>query len=164
MSKTRGNSPAFAKSCGGSPAPRSRSRRISACSIRSVKVLSERGGRRTRAGYARSQRNARHDSMIRCSRSTIRSSSLRMAIGQISEAGKSCGSCREEAMIETRGIDHVVLHVNDPQRSKKCYTEILGTTVYRDGPNQLVMRAAAQWKAPLKLHGDALSAAGGRDH
>ena len=34
-------------------------------------------------------------------------------------------------MIATSGIDHIVLHVDNPQKSKKFYTEILGMTVYR---------------------------------
>jgi catechol 2,3-dioxygenase-like lactoylglutathione lyase family enzyme len=31
-------------------------------------------------------------------------------------------------MIEASGVDHVVLHVSDVERSKKFYTEILRTT------------------------------------
>ena len=31
-------------------------------------------------------------------------------------------------MIQTSGVDHVVLHVNDVQRSKKFYTDVLGMT------------------------------------
>jgi catechol-2,3-dioxygenase len=29
-------------------------------------------------------------------------------------------------MIRTSGVDHVVLHVNDVERSKKFYTDVLG--------------------------------------
>ena len=29
-------------------------------------------------------------------------------------------------MIQTTGVDHVVLHVSDVERSKKFYTDILG--------------------------------------
>jgi len=32
-------------------------------------------------------------------------------------------------MIEASGVDHVVLHVNDVERSKMFYTEILGMAV-----------------------------------
>ena len=67
-------------------------------------------------------------------------------------------------MIETSGIDHVVLHVNDPQRSKKFYTEILGMTVYRDGPNQVFMHAGAQGVALFKKDGDAPAAGGDLNH
>jgi extradiol dioxygenase family protein len=35
-------------------------------------------------------------------------------------------------MIEASGADHVVLHANEVERSKKYYTEILGMTVYRE--------------------------------
>src|SRR5207245_2018281 len=48
---------------------------------------------------------------------------------------------REEAMIETSGIDHIVLHVESPQKSKKFYTEILGMEVYRDSERQVFMHA-----------------------
>ena len=47
-------------------------------------------------------------------------------------------------MIETSGVDHVVLHVKDPQKSKKFYTEILGMTVYRDSDRQVFMHAGQQ--------------------
>jgi len=40
-------------------------------------------------------------------------------------------------MIQTSGVDHVVLHVNDVQRSKKFYTEILGMTAYREDSGQV---------------------------
>ena len=35
-------------------------------------------------------------------------------------------------MIQTNGIDHLVLHVQDVARAKKFYTELLGMTVYRE--------------------------------
>ena len=47
-------------------------------------------------------------------------------------------------MIQATGVDHVVLHVNDVQRSKKFYTDILGMTVYREGGGQVFMHAGAQ--------------------
>jgi catechol 2,3-dioxygenase-like lactoylglutathione lyase family enzyme len=64
-------------------------------------------------------------------------------------------------MIETSGIDHVVLHVKDPQQSKKFYTEILGMKVYRDFPDQVFMHAGVQGIALFKKDAVALSA--GRD-
>ena len=39
-------------------------------------------------------------------------------------------------MIQTNGVDHVVLHVNDVGRAKKFYTEILGMTAYREDKGQ----------------------------
>lgn len=53
-------------------------------------------------------------------------------------------------MIETSGIDHVVLHVRDPQQSKKFYTEILGMEVYRDSERQVFMHAGRQGVALFK--------------
>ena len=56
-------------------------------------------------------------------------------------------------MIETNGIDHVVLQVNDPQRSKQFYTEVLGMTVYRDLPDQVFMHAGGQGVALFRRAG-----------
>jgi catechol-2,3-dioxygenase len=39
---------------------------------------------------------------------------------------------RGRQMIEANGVDHGVLHVGDVGRSKKFYTEVLGTTVHRE--------------------------------
>ena len=64
-------------------------------------------------------------------------------------------------MIETSGIDHIVLHVGDPQRSKKFYTEILGMTVYRDSDSQVFMHAGHQGVALFKKEADAAPASGG---
>jgi catechol 2,3-dioxygenase-like lactoylglutathione lyase family enzyme len=47
-------------------------------------------------------------------------------------------------MIETSGIDHVVLHVSDVERSKQFYTEILGMTVYREDEGQVFLHAGRQ--------------------
>ena len=57
-------------------------------------------------------------------------------------------------MIETSGIDHIVLHVDDPQKSKKFYTEILGMSVYRDSDRQVFMHAGHQGVALFKKQGD----------
>ena len=67
-------------------------------------------------------------------------------------------------MIETSGIDHVVLHVTDPQQSKKFYTEILGMTVYRDFPDQVFMHAGGQGLALFRKHGVAPAAGGDLNH
>jgi catechol 2,3-dioxygenase-like lactoylglutathione lyase family enzyme len=67
-------------------------------------------------------------------------------------------------MIETSGIDHVVLHVKNPQQSKKFYTEILGMTVYRDFPDQVFMHAGAQGIALFKKADDGPAAGGDLNH
>lgn len=53
-------------------------------------------------------------------------------------------------MIQTSGVDHIVLHVNDVRRSKKFYTEILGMTVYREDDGQVFMHAGRQGVALFK--------------
>jgi catechol 2,3-dioxygenase-like lactoylglutathione lyase family enzyme len=63
-------------------------------------------------------------------------------------------------MIETSGIDHIVLHVNDVQRAKKFYTEILGMTVYRENDRQVFMHAGQQGVALFKKQGDTPLATG----
>jgi catechol 2,3-dioxygenase-like lactoylglutathione lyase family enzyme len=40
-------------------------------------------------------------------------------------------------MIQASGIDHIVLHVSDVQRSKRFYTELLGMTAYRENDTQV---------------------------
>lgn len=56
-------------------------------------------------------------------------------------------------MIEINGIDHMVLHVKDPQRSKQLYTEVLGMTVYRDFTDQVYMHAGGQGVALFRRKG-----------
>ena len=63
-------------------------------------------------------------------------------------------------MIQTSGVDHIVLHVNDVERSKKFYTEILGMTVYREDDGQVFMHAGEQGVALFKKEGDAPLIAG----
>jgi catechol 2,3-dioxygenase-like lactoylglutathione lyase family enzyme len=60
------------------------------------------------------------------------------------------GGGREEKMIETSGVDHVVLHVGDVQRSKAFYTDVLGMTVYREDDGQVFMHAGQQGVALFK--------------
>jgi len=68
---------------------------------------------------------------------------------------------REDAgMIETSGIDHVVLHVDDIQRSKKFYTEIFGMTPYREDDGQVFLHAGQQGLALFKNPVDAPLKAG----
>ena len=58
-------------------------------------------------------------------------------------------------MIQASGIDHIVLHVNDVQRAKKFYTEVLGMTVYRENDKQVFLHAGQQGVALFKKQGDA---------
>lgn len=53
-------------------------------------------------------------------------------------------------MIQTSGIDHIVLHVSDVARSRAFYTERLGMTVYRENDRQVFMHAGAQGVALFK--------------
>ena len=53
-------------------------------------------------------------------------------------------------MIKASGIDHIVLHVSDVQRSTKFYTERLGMTVYRENEAQVFLHAGAQGVALFK--------------
>jgi len=47
-------------------------------------------------------------------------------------------------MIQTSGVDHVVLHVNNVQRAKKFYTDVPGMTVYREDDRQVFLHAGQQ--------------------
>jgi len=47
-------------------------------------------------------------------------------------------------MIETSGIDHIVLHVADISRAKKFYRDILGMSVYRENERQVFLHAGSQ--------------------
>src|SRR5215831_5436426 len=62
---------------------------------------------------------------------------------------------QERQMIEASGVDHVVLHVSDVERSKKFYTEILGMTVYREDEGQVFLHAGLQGVALFRKTGDA---------
>lgn len=46
--------------------------------------------------------------------------------------------------IKVTGIDHVVLHVRDLQRSKRFYVDLLGLEVDRERPAQLFLRCGSQ--------------------
>ena len=56
-------------------------------------------------------------------------------------------------MIQATGVDHLVLHVDDVQRSKKFYTEILGMTAYREDDGQVFLHAGHQGVALFKNAG-----------
>jgi catechol 2,3-dioxygenase-like lactoylglutathione lyase family enzyme len=57
-------------------------------------------------------------------------------------------------MIQATGVDHVVLHVSDVQRSKNFYTEILGMTPYREDEGQVFLHAGRQGVALFQKVGD----------
>ncbi|HUC11731.1 MAG TPA: VOC family protein [Stellaceae bacterium] len=65
-------------------------------------------------------------------------------------------------MIQTSGIDHIVLHCKDVARSKRFYTDVLGMTVYRDDGRHVFMHAGAQGVA-LFESADAAPFAAGTD-
>ena len=59
------------------------------------------------------------------------------------------------AVIQTAGLDHIVLHVNDMEASKRFYVDLLGMAVYRErdghcflrtGTNQLALFEAREGK------------------
>jgi catechol 2,3-dioxygenase-like lactoylglutathione lyase family enzyme len=64
-------------------------------------------------------------------------------------------------MIEASGIDHIVLHVSDVQRSKQFYTELLGMTSYRENDRQVFLHAGAQGVALFKKTDSSPVPAGG---
>jgi catechol 2,3-dioxygenase-like lactoylglutathione lyase family enzyme len=64
------------------------------------------------------------------------------------------GGEEEGNMIQTNGIDHLVLHVQDVSRAKKFYTELLGMTVYRENDNQAFLHCGHQGVALFKKRGD----------
>lgn len=53
-------------------------------------------------------------------------------------------------MIQTSGVDHIVLHVSDVARSKRFYTDILGMTAYREDDGQVFLHAGEQGVALFK--------------
>jgi catechol 2,3-dioxygenase-like lactoylglutathione lyase family enzyme len=56
-------------------------------------------------------------------------------------------------MIQTTGVDHIVLHVNDLQRSKKFYTDVLGMFPYREDDGQVFLHAGRQGVALFRKEG-----------
>ena len=68
-------------------------------------------------------------------------------------------------MIQATGVDHVVLHVSDVQRSKNFYTEILGMTPYREDEEQVFLHAGRQGVALFKkIGGTPLTAGNDLNH
>lgn len=46
--------------------------------------------------------------------------------------------------LNTTGIDHVVLHVSDPERSTAFYTDVLGMTVDHRGHGRVFLKCGSQ--------------------
>ena len=47
----------------------------------------------------------------------------------------------EKEMVQASGVDHVVLHCSDVERSKTFYTEILGMSVSREDDRRVFLQA-----------------------
>ena len=60
-------------------------------------------------------------------------------------------------MVQASGVDHVVLHCSDVERSKTFYTEILGMSVSREDDRRVFLQAGGQGVrvALFKKEGDA---------
>jgi catechol 2,3-dioxygenase-like lactoylglutathione lyase family enzyme len=68
-------------------------------------------------------------------------------------------------MIEASGIDHIVLHVSDVERSKQFYTALLGMTPYRENERQVFLHAGSQGVALFKrTDGSPVPAGGDMNH
>ncbi|MDX1485886.1 MAG: VOC family protein [Alphaproteobacteria bacterium] len=49
-----------------------------------------------------------------------------------------------EVSLTTTGIDHIVLHVRDPEHSKKFYVDVLGMAVDHEYPGHVFLRCGSQ--------------------
>jgi catechol 2,3-dioxygenase-like lactoylglutathione lyase family enzyme len=58
-------------------------------------------------------------------------------------------------MVKVSGIDHIVLHVNDVERARTFYTDVLGMSVYRQNERQVFLHAGTQGVALFKKRDDA---------
>lgn len=67
-------------------------------------------------------------------------------------------------MIETSGVDHIVLHTGDVARARKFYTEVLGMTVYRESERQVFMHAGNQGVALFKKEDGSLHTGNDMNH
>ncbi len=56
-------------------------------------------------------------------------------------------------MIKTNGINHVVLHVQDAQRSKQFYTALLGMTVAHESSGHVFLNCGTQQVALFERRG-----------
>ena len=67
-------------------------------------------------------------------------------------------------MIQASGLDHIVLHVSDVQRSKQFYTERLGMSVYRENDRQVFLHAGTQGVALFKQPAGGATPGGDLNH
>lgn len=65
-----------------------------------------------------------------------------------------------ETKIETSGIDHVVLHVSDLERSRRFYLDVLGMTVAHESSGRAFLSCGAQLVALFEVRGGAPVKAG----
>lgn len=66
--------------------------------------------------------------------------------------------------IEVTGLDHVVLHVRDLQRSKRFYLGVLGLPVYRETDTQCFVRCGGQLLALFERKDGEIPAGKGLDY
>jgi catechol 2,3-dioxygenase-like lactoylglutathione lyase family enzyme len=70
----------------------------------------------------------------------------------------------EKTRIEVTGLDHVVLHVRDLERSKRFYLGVLGLPVYRETETQCFVRCGGQLVALFERKDGDIHANGDLDH
>jgi catechol 2,3-dioxygenase-like lactoylglutathione lyase family enzyme len=70
----------------------------------------------------------------------------------------------QKTKIEVTGLDHVVLHVRDLERSKHFYHEVLGLPVYRERESQCFVRAGGQLLALFERKEGEIHVGQGLDH
>jgi glyoxylase I family protein len=70
----------------------------------------------------------------------------------------------EKTKIEVTGLDHVVLHVRDLQRSRHFYHDVLGLPIYRERETQCFVRAGGQLVALFERKDGEIRPGQGLDH
>lgn len=70
----------------------------------------------------------------------------------------------EKTKIEVTGLDHVVLHVRDLERSKQFYLGVLGLPVYRETETQCFVRCGGQLLALFERKEGEIHPGQGLDH
>ncbi len=83
----------------------------------------------------------------------------------LSEDSTSLANRDDKQMIKTNGINHVVLHVKDAQRSKQFYTALLGMTVAHESPQHVFLNCGTQQVALFERpDGDSLETGNDLNH
>ena len=70
----------------------------------------------------------------------------------------------EKTRIEVTGLDHVVLHVRDLQRSRRFYHELLGLPIYRETDSQCFVHCGGQLVALFERKEGEIHPGQGLDH